>query len=235
MAGHSHAKNVKRIKEAENQKRSLVFSKMGKVISLAAKDGEEIEKNPALKTAIEKAKKMNLPKENIEKAIKKGSGELKNNFQEFLFEAYGPGKIALIIEGITDNINRTSAEIKKTISQYDGKIAETGSVKWMFEKRGAIKASHENDSEDLELIIIDSKAYDFKKEKNDFLIFTSQESLNETKNYLKLKGFEIKSSDLYWEPKSKTKINDSDKKKLFKLVSILEESEDVQKIHNNLE
>ncbi len=235
MAGHSHAKNVKRTKDAENYKRSLLFSKMGRIISLAAKDGEDVEKNPKLKIAVEKAKKMNVPKENIEKAIKKGSGDLKETLQEFLFEAYGPGGTALIIEGITDNINRTSAEIKKIINQYGGKIAELGSVKWMFDKKGIIKIKNSENNENLELIIIDSGAQDFKKENSDFVVFTNPEDLNEIKNYIESKGFEVESSNLSWVPKSKLEIDDPSKRKLLNLVFNLENNEDVQKTYINLE
>ncbi len=235
MAGHSHAKNVKRTKDAEDYKRSLLFSKMGRNISLAAKDGEDVEKNPKLKIAVEKAKKMNVPKENIEKAIKKGSGDLKETLQEFLFEAYGPSGTALIIEGITDNINRTSAEIKKTINQHGGKIAELGSVKWMFSKKGIIKIKNTKNTEELELVIIDSEAQDFKKENNNFIIFTDPENLNEIKNYIESKGFEVESSGLSWIPKNKLEINEPDKRKLLNLVSNLENNEDVQKTYINLE
>ncbi len=235
MAGHSHAKNVKRTKDAENQKRSLLFSKMGRIISLAAKEGEDIEKNPVLKIAVEKAKKMNVPKENIEKAIKKGSGDLKETFQEFLFEAYGPGGTALIIEGITDNINRTSAEIKKIVNQHGGKIAELGSVKWMFNKKGIIKIKNNENTKDIEMIIIDSKAQDFEKENGDFIVFTDPENLNEIKNYIESKGLEVESSNFSWVPKSKLKIDESNKRKLLNLVFNLENNEDVQKTYINSE
>ncbi len=235
MAGHSHAKNVKRIKEAGDQKRSLIFSKMGKVISLAAKEGEDIEKNPTLKIVVEKAKKMNVPKENIEKAIKRGADKSKDNLQDFIFEAYGPGGSALIVEGITDSINRTSAEIKKTISQYGGKIADSGSVKWMFEKKGKIEIKCKENKDELELIILDSKAQDFKKENDYFFVFTSPENLNETKNYIESKGYNINSASFFWNPKSKIKLNENDKKRLSKLVLNLEENEDVQKTYINLE
>jgi len=235
MAGHSHWKNVKRTKDSESKKRSLAFSKIGRVISLAAKEGGgEIEKNPTLKNIIEKAKKMNIPKENIEKAIKKGTGELKNDLQEFIFESYGPGGIAIIIEGITDNINRTYAEFKRIITQYNGKIAEPGSVKWMFDRKGLIKLKYQKNVESVEMIIIDSGAQDFEKENGNFIVYTDPEDLDRVKNYIESKNLEIDLSFLSWKAKDKIKIENSDKEKLIKLLENLSDNEDVQKIYSNL-
>ncbi len=136
MAGHSHYKNVKRTKDLEAKKRSLAFSKIAKEITLLVKEkGGDIEKNTALKSVIEKAKELNFPKENIEKAIKKGTGELKGEtLESFVFEAYGPGNIALIIQGITDNKNRSIVEIRKILNDNDGKMVDVGAVKWMFQQ-----------------------------------------------------------------------------------------------------
>ncbi len=138
MSGHSHSKNVKRVKDLNAQKRSLIFSKIGKEISLLAKKGGgDIEKNPALKSVVEKAREMNVPKENIEKAIKKGTGELKGGvLEEFLLEAYGPGGIAVVIKGITNNKNRSLSEIRRILSENDAKMIEPGGVKWMFQQKG---------------------------------------------------------------------------------------------------
>jgi len=137
MSGHSHWKTVKRGKEAEDKKRGQIFSKLSREISVAAREkGGNPETNPTLRIAIEKAKGFNLPKENIERAIKRGTGELAGEeLESVLFEAYGPGGIAIIIEGITDNKNRTLGEIKQILNQNGGKLVGEGGVQWMFERK----------------------------------------------------------------------------------------------------
>jgi len=135
MAGHSHARNVKRVKDTEDKKKSLLFSRIAKEISLTAKEkGGDVESNPTLKSLVEKARNMNVPQENIQRAIKKGTGELKGEVLEsFLIEAYGPGNVALVVEGITDNRNRSLSEIKSILSNHQGKMTEPGGVRWIFQ------------------------------------------------------------------------------------------------------
>ena len=137
MSGHSHAKTVKRIKEASDKKRGQIFSKMARAISVAVREGgANPETNPKLKAVIETAKSVNMPKDNIERAILRGSGKLEaEKLEEVMFEAYGPGGVALIIEGITDNKNRALGEVRQTLSQYGGKLVGSGGVKWMFERK----------------------------------------------------------------------------------------------------
>jgi len=137
MSGHSHSKTIKHRKDAVDAKRGKIFSKMSRLISVAAKEkGGDPETNPKLKLAIEKARGANMPKDNIEKAIKRGAGQLEGvKMEEFVYEAYGPAGTALIIEGITDNKNRTLAEIKHILSRFGGKLANSGSVKYLFDKK----------------------------------------------------------------------------------------------------
>ncbi len=137
MSGHSHWKTVKRVKEAEDKKRSQIFSKLSRAISIAAREkGSDLMMNSKLRLVIEEAHSHNMPKENIERAIKRGSGELEGaHLESVLFEAYGPGGIAIIIEGITDNKNRTLGEIKQTLNQNSGKLVGEGGVQWMFERK----------------------------------------------------------------------------------------------------
>lgn len=137
MAGHSHWKTVKRTKDSEDRKKGKIFSKIAQEIIVAVKEkGKDIQVNPRLRAIIEKAKEYNLPKDNIERAIRKGAGELPGgNLEEFFFEAYGPYGIAIIIESITDNKNRTLAEIKQVLNQNNGKIVNEGGIKWMFERK----------------------------------------------------------------------------------------------------
>lgn len=138
MSGHSHWSSIKHKKGTTDAKRGKIFSKLSHLISIAAKEkGPDPEANSKLRLAIEKAKEANMPKENIDRAIKRGSGQLEGvNIEEIFYEVYGPSGIALIIEGITDNKNRTLAEIKHTLSRFNGKLAETGSVKYLFDKKG---------------------------------------------------------------------------------------------------
>lgn len=138
MSGHSHYSSIKYKKTITDAKRGKIFSKISRLISLAAREkGGDPETNPKLKLAIEKAREANMPNNNIERAIKRGTGEIEGaKMEEFIYEAYGPAGVALIIEGITDNKNRTLSEIKHILSQYGGKLAELGSVKYLFEKQG---------------------------------------------------------------------------------------------------
>ena len=236
MAGHSHWKNIKRTKDIEAKKRSLVFSRIGKVLSLQAKEGGgDVEKNPALKATIEKAKKMNLPKENIERAIKRGTGELKSDLQEFAFEFYGPGGTAFIVEGITDNANRVSAEIKKIIGSYGGKPAESGSVKWLFRRAGLIELSSEENASSVDSIIVDSGAYNFEKSNDDYLIYTDPKELNNVKNRLESKDLKISSISLIWTAQNKIKTDLINERKCLKIFEELGDNEDIQGIYSNLE
>lgn len=144
MSGHSHAKTVKRVKEASDKKRGQIFSKVARLISVAAREGgPNPDANPKLRAAIEYARSVDMPKDNIERAIKRAAGELPGEkLEEVLFEAYGPGGIAIIIEGITDNKNRALGEIRQTLTQHNAKLAEEGSVRWMFnrqEKEGRLE------------------------------------------------------------------------------------------------
>ena len=137
MSGHSHARTIMHDKGITDAKRGMAFSKFARMISIAAKKGKDPSINSELRTAIEKAREINMPTENIERAIKRGAGELEGvRLEEFVFEAFGPGKIAIIIEGITDNKNRALNEVKKILSQVGGKLAATGAVQWLFERKG---------------------------------------------------------------------------------------------------
>ncbi len=236
MAGHSHAKNVKRTKDADAKKRSLAFAKMGRNISLLAKQGGgDIDSNPPLRTMVEKAREMNVPKENIEKAIKKGTGELEGTgtLEEFIFEAYGPGGIAIIVEGITDNRNRSIAEFKKIMSQHDGKVAEPGSVKWMFKRKGSVTMECD-DCDEAELIAIEMGAEEIKKIDGILKVVTGPEDTDRMKRGLEGVGFKADSS-LEWVASNTVVAGDDDKKRLNSLFEELDSNEDIQEIYSNIE
>ncbi len=242
MSGHSHFHSIKHKKELEDKKRGKIFSKLSRVITVAAKEGGgDPDINPRLRMAIEKAKSFNMPKENIERAIKKGTGELASDkLEDFSFEAFGPGGIAVIIEGITDNKNRTLNEVKQILNQNKGKLASEGSVRWLFSRKGAVVIDFEavkekfSSKEVLELEIIDSGAEDFRWKEDAIFVYTSPEKLEEMKNNLKGKGIKIESSNLEWVAKEEISVGDKDKEVCLKLFNELEDSDDVQDIYSNL-
>jgi YebC/PmpR family DNA-binding regulatory protein len=241
MSGHSHWKSIKRTKEAEDKKRGKIFSKLSREISVAAREkGGNPEINPKLRLVIEKAKQWNLPKENIEKAIKRGTGELTGvNLETVLFEAYGPGGIAVIIEGITDNKNRTLGEIKQILNQNNGKLASSGSVKWLFERKGCITLHAANQhgetkKEDLEMLAIEAGAEDIYWHENILDVYAKPELLEEVKKNLEAKNIEIDSASLDWVAKEEISIDEKIKEACQKLFEELDENEAVQEIYSNL-
>lgn len=240
MSGHSHWAGIKHKKEAADKKRGKIFSKLAKAITVAAKEGGgDPDMNPKLRDAMETARSFNLPKDNIERAIKKGTGELGGaTLEEYTLEIYGPGGIPTIIEVITDNKNRTLTEIKTILNRHHGKFAGEGSVRWMFEKKGVIGVkTSEKSREDAELKTIDAGAEDVKWRGSDLLYaYTKQEDLDRVKNYLKEMGLEIESATLEWTPKEEVEVKDEKTKNdIIKLFEELDENDDVQSIYSNVE
>lgn len=233
MSGHSHAKTVARTKNAEDAKKSKAFSKMARLISLATKEkGGDIETNSKLRMAIEQAKSVNMPKDTIERAVKKGTGELAGEtLEEVVFEALGPQGIALIVEGITDNKNRTLSEVKQILNQHNGKLAGEGSVKWMFERKGSILITKTKDLESIELTAIEAGAEDIKEREEFIEVYTKPEELNEIKNNLEKEGLEIESFSLDWVAKEEIEANKESAEKLFEA---LDENDAIQNIYSNL-
>jgi YebC/PmpR family DNA-binding regulatory protein len=240
MSGHSHWKSIKRVKEAEDKKRGQIFSKLSRQISVAVKEkGGDPEMNPKLRLAIEEARSFNMPKDNIERAIKRGSGELEGaRLESVLFEAYGPGGIAIIIEGITDNKNRTLGEIKQIFNQNNGKLADSGSVKWMFKRKGCLeiqsKKYEEKKREDLELLAIEAGAEDIYWHNSVLDVYTKPEELEKVKKNLEEKGIQIESAALDWVAKEQVELDNKDKEACQKLFEALDENEAVQEIYSNL-
>src|SRR3989344_5290780 len=234
MSGHSHFKTVAATKNANDAKRGKIFSKMGRVITITVKEkGPDVSSNIQLKAAIEKAKEFNMPKENIERAIKKGTGELAGeNLEEVSFEGFGPGGFAIIIDGITDNKNRTLGEIKGILIQYEGKMAGEGAVRWMFEKRGLIMVASEGRSkEELELLLIEAGAEDIKESGETLQVIIKPENFETVKKALQEKGLKIESAALEFAAKEEVIINDKEKEKAQKLFEALDENDAVQDIY----
>ena len=242
MSGHSHWHSIKYQKTAADQKRGKLFSKLSREITIAAKEkGGDPEVNSDLRLAIERAKRFNMPKENIERAIKRGTGELAGGqLESILFEAYGPGGIALIIEGITDNKNRTLSEIKQILNQNNGKLANEGSVKWLFERKGCITISLESqertlqDKNELELKAIEAGAEDIFWHNNTMDIYTKPELLEKVKESLEKTRVKIDNASLDWVAKDKIEVDQETKKSCEKLFEKLEDNDSVQEIYSNL-
>lgn len=242
MSGHSHAKTVKSKKEAGAKQRSQAFSKMNRLITVAVKSGgPNPEINSKLRMAIETARSFNMPNDNIERTIKRASGEEQSEkLEEFVFEAYGPGNTAILIEGITNNKNRALGEVKKILSQHNGKLVQGGAIKWMFERRGYVSIELEaqseelKDKEKLELTAIESEAEDVVWNNNNLDVYVSIENLEKLKKNLEEKGIKIKSSGLEWRPKEELELDEKQKQSCQKLFEALNENDNIQDIYSNL-
>ena len=232
MSGHSHFATIKHKKGIADEKRAKAFSKMARVIIITAKEGgSDPNTNSKLRIAIDQAKQLNMPKDKIERSIKKGTGELEGEkLESVTFEAYGPNNIAIILEGITDNKNRTLAEVKKILTQYHGKLAGEGSVKWMFERKGIIIINDK--SEDLELVAIEAGAEDILEQDDFVIVYTKPEELEDVKKNLQEKNIKIESSSLDWVAKELIEVDD--KNSLEKLFEVLEDNDDIQNLYSNL-
>jgi len=236
MSGHSKWSQIKHQKAKNDAKRGQVFTKLIREITIAARlGGGDPELNPRLRLAIEKAKEQNMPKDNIEKAIKKGTGELEGvNYIEATFEGYGPGGAALLVETVTDNKNRTSGEIRHIFSKYGGSLGSPGSVAWQFEQKGVIQVDKNAISEDdLLEIALAVGAEDMKGEDDYYEIITTPHDFIQVKSALDEKNAPIKFADILMIPKNTVKISEKDAEKLLKLIDALEASDDVQKVHGN--
>ncbi|MFA5013296.1 MAG: YebC/PmpR family DNA-binding transcriptional regulator [Candidatus Paceibacterota bacterium] len=238
MSGHSHWSSIKFKKGVEDAKRSKTFSKLSKEISIAAREGgSDMTFNPKLRSIVDKARSQNMPADSIEKAIKKGSGELEGyTLEEFLIEAYGPNGVAMIIEGITDNKNRSLGEIKLILNQNGGKMVEGGAIKWMFERKGVILINKEDlkDKEDMELATIESGADDFAWEEEGMAIYTKPEDLEKVRRFFDGKGIKIASANLEWLAKETVEADEKTREKCQKLFEALDDHDDVQNIFWNI-
>ena len=251
MSGHSKWSKIKRQKGVADVKKGKIFSQFSKAITLAAKDGGgDVSMNPTLKLAIEKAKQANMPADNIDKATKKGTGELEGGtIEKVLYEVYGPGGIAIIIEGTTDNTNRTVAEIKHILSRNNGRLGEAGSVKWMFDCFGYLEIDKKElsiDDEELEMAIINAGAEDFDSltpsnspllgGEKVVIIYTKPADIYKVKENLEKNNIKIGETGFEWKAKDKIKVDDEKiNKQIEKLFEALDEQEDVEEVFSNLE
>ena len=236
MAGHSKWKQIKRQKGVTDAKRSQVFTKIAKEIAVAAKQGgADPEMNPRLRLAIEKAREANMPKDNIERAIAKGSGETgEADLEEIVYEGYGPGGAAIIIETLTDNRNRTVSEIRNAFAKAGGSLGESGSVSWVFETRGVITVEANGaDADELALQAIDAGADDVRVDDGAVEVYTKPEALEDVRRALSEGGVGIASAELSAIPKTTVSLDEKQAEQVLRLLDRLDELDDVQRVSSN--
>lgn len=237
MSGHSHWAGIKHRKGINDAKRGAVFTKHGKLITIAAREGGgNPEMNFQLRLAIDRARAENMPKENIDRAVKRGTGEIKGaELMEIVYDAMGPGNIMMLIKTATDNRNRTVNEIKTVLSDFGGKLGEMGSAMWNFEQVGFIDIDiTEKDKDEMEMLAIEAGAKDTKTEKDILTVFTNPADLQKIQKELQEKGLDIKDFGLSYEAKTKAEVDEKTRVSYEKLLEALDEQDDVQEIYDNL-
>ena len=239
MSGHNKWSQIKHRKALTDAKKGKVFSKMARLITIASRaKGKDPLSNPTLRTLMDKARSLNMPIDNVERAIAKGAGELEGSqIEEFLLEAYGPGGSALLVEGTTDNRNRTISELKFLLSEHNGKPANPGSVVYLFERQGLISVKTSPAKKDeLELLAIDAGAQDIRQPDGETLeIYTMPEDLDKVKKILEEKDIKPEDASLIWLAKNGIAVNDAkDQERLEKLLEALDEHDDVNEVYTNI-
>lgn len=238
MSGHSKWSTIKRKKGAADAKRGKLFSRLAKEITVAARvGGGDTNANPRLRLAVQAARTANMPNDNIDRAIKRGTGEIEGvTYEEAIYEAYGPGGVAICIEALTDNRNRTTPEIRHLLERFDASLTEPGAVLWMFERKGLIVIEQSNISEDdLFEIVIDAGAEDMKDSEGVYEIYTATDDLGDITEELQKRGIEPAVSEVGLIPNNVVSVDVSDAKKLMKLMEEIEDHDDVQKVSANFD
>jgi YebC/PmpR family DNA-binding regulatory protein len=237
MGGHSHWSTIKRHKGASDAKRGQLFTKLGREVMVAAREGGgDPEMNSRLRLAVAKARENNMPMDTIERAIKRGTGQLEGGAQlaEVVFEGYGPGGVAVLVEALTDNRNRTVADVRGMFSRGGGNLGESGCVAWQFESRGVIVVEvDEGDPEEVALQAIDAGAEDVKVEEKLVEVYAAASEVEKVKNKLQEMEVPVASAEISMVPKSTISLDDKQAGQVLRLLDGLEELDDVQKVHSN--
>ena len=239
MSGHSKWSTIKRAKGAKDAKRGAVFTKLANLITIAAKEkGGDLETNFTLRMAVSKAKAVNMPKDNIAKAIKRGTGELQGaEILELTYEAIGPANTQYVVKSLTDNKNRSAAEIRHIFSKHGGSL---GAVLWNFEQKGIVLIKNEElrikniDQDELELELIDAGAEDIKKEEEGLTVITAFTDLQKVNKFFEDKKIEVESADLEFIAKDEIELSSEDQEKADKIIDTLDENEDVADVYTNI-
>ena len=240
MAGHSKWKNIQRRKNAQDAKRGKIFMKLAKEIYVAAKmGGGDPSANASLRLVIEKAKAANMPNENIERAIKKATGnQEQTNYEEIKYEGYGPGGVAVMVTCLTDNKNRTASNVRVAFSKNGGNLGETGCVSYLFDRKGLLVISREDfemDEDEMLLQAIEAGAEEMETTDESFEIYTAPENFEEVKNKLEESGLKFVQAEITMIPQTYSTLSGDDLTKMLKLIDTLEDDDDVQEVYHNLD
>jgi YebC/PmpR family DNA-binding regulatory protein len=238
MSGHSKWSSIKHQKGAKDAKRGALFTKLARAIQVAAKEGGgDPEGNAALANAIQKAKDASMPKDNIERAIAKGTGADSDAdaFETVVYEGYGPGGVAILVEALTDNRNRTGSEVRHIFSKAGGSLGEPGSVAWQFEKKGIVLVDGERYSEDDLMAAIDAGAEDVVQDENVWEIVTAPAGLQAVREALEGEGVEIQNAELTMRPSTTVELDENGAGKVLRLIEALDDQDDVNAVHANFE
>lgn len=236
MSGHSKWSTIKRKKGAEDAKRGKIFTRLARDITVAARSNGDPNANPTLRMAIEKARGANMPKDNIERAIKKGTGELEGgNEEEILYEAYAPHGIPLLIKCLTDNRNRTLADLRKVFNRQGGNMAEAGAVSWMFENKGYIAIERtKQDPDEVFMLAVDAGADDVQISEEWFEIYTPADELHAVSNALSGNGLTVAEAELSYIPKNEIELDPKETVQVMGVIEALEEQDDVEQVYSGL-
>lgn len=240
MSGHSKWHSIKHKKAKEDAKKGNIFGKLARMISIAAREGGSGDpaNNNALANALAKAKEYNLPQDNIDRAIKKGTGEMEGvKFERITYEGYGPGGIAILVDVTTENKNRTAADIRSIFSRNNGSLGESGCVAWMFDKKGIITVSKDavQDYDDFMLKAIDAGAEDIEETEDTYEIKIEPADLTDAKNKLAQNKIDVKFTDVLLIPKTTLKLSKNDTEKAMKIITALDDYDDSENVYTNLE
>jgi YebC/PmpR family DNA-binding regulatory protein len=238
MSGHSKWSSIKHKKGAADAKRGKLFSKLARAITVAARDGGgDTDGNPALATAVQKAREASMPKDKIQKAIDTGTGAGADSaaIERILYEGYGPAGVAVLVETLTDNRNRASAEIRFAFSSHGGSLGEPGSVAWIFEKKGAVAVDASRYGEDDLMAAIDAGAEDVREDGERLTVLCDPSDLSAVRDALRDSGVEVESAGIATEPKSTVEVKASDAERLLKLLDALDDQDDVDEVFANFD
>ena len=237
MAGHSKWANIQHRKGRQDAVRAKLFSKFSKEITVAAKMGDpDPDKNPRLRLAIKEAKSQSMPKDNIERAIKKATGGEGDDYEEIRYEGYGPNGVAVIVEAMTDNRNRTASNVRSTFTKNGGNLGETGSMAFMFERKGEIVyPADAGDADDVMMAAIEAGAEDVESSEEGHVVYCADTDLNDVSTALEEQLGESESTKLIWKPTTTTELDLDSMQSLMKLVDALEDDDDVQRVTTNFE
>ena len=237
MSGHNKWSTIKHKKGAADAKRGKIFTKLIKEITVAAKlGGGDADGNPRLRTAIDKAKNENMPKENIERAIKKGTGELEGvTYEEINYEGYGPGGVAVLVEVMTDNRNRSVSDIRSIFTKCNGNMGETGCVSWMFDKKGLLIVSKKVDFDKLFEAALEAGAEDVSDQEEQYEVVTDPATFVEVRESLQRSGFTFESAEITMIPQTMIKLEGKQAESMLRLMERLEDNDDVQNVYANFD